>query len=422
MRLENPRQAALNTILGVTSKQQSLTTLIPRDKADLKPKDQPLYQAMVYGCLREYQSLSSLRDELLHQPLQKNATTLAALINFGLYQLLRMQLGDHAVIHETVALAEHNNQARAKGLLNAVLRSAQRQQQKLITQLDERRYFNLPAWLKTHYQPEKDALAAAYTTQAPFTLRLRPSLDRELWLNEHSGARANTLSPQAVTIASGSDILADPAFQQGLISVQDAAAQLATELLAPQDGEHILDACAAPGGKTGHILEYANNLTLTALDHDQARLEQVADNLARLKQTATLIATDAAALEDWWSGKPFDAILLDAPCSGSGVIRRHPDIAWLRQAKDLARFPETQKQLLNQLWQTLKPGGRLLYTTCSILPAENQQVIEAFLSAQPQAKLKTISHPALRDTGYGMLHLPDRDGDGFFYALLEKSR
>ena len=244
---------------------------------------------------------------------------------------------------------------------------------------------------------------------------------RAAWLAAHPDARANPLHPQAITLAHGANVQHIPGFNDGAVSVQDAAAQHAATLLAPQNGERILDACAAPGGKTGHLLELAPTANLLALDHDSERLARVKENLDRLGLRATLKTADAADTAAWWDGTPFDAILLDAPCSGSGVLRRHPDIAWLRTAADLKRLAMTQRQLLQRLWPTLKPGGRLLYTTCTILPHENQNNIRAFLAAHTDARLQTLNLPACTDTGYGSLHLPDDDGDGFYYALLHKS-
>lgn len=417
----NARQAALDTLLAVTKRRQSLSQLMPAQRNRVFAADQGLYQALVYGVLREYEALSSLRTDLLSAPLDRQADTIGMIINLGLYQLLRMDLGDHGVLNETVSLANHNRCGQARGLINAILRRAQRERDICRQTLDLRQAYNLPAWLKAAFPEDKTHLARINTQQPPFTLRLAPSVDRDHWLNAHDEAKPNPLAPQAVTIPAGSAIISSEDFAQGTLSVQDAAAQLATLFLQPNNNEHILDACAAPGGKTCHILECAPDAQVTALDHDADRLVQIEENLARLGQSATLKAADAAHIDDWWDGNLFDAVLLDAPCSGSGVIRRHPDIAFLRSRKDLQQFPIQQARLLDSLWQTVKPGGRLLYVTCSILPAEGCELIDQFLTSQPNAELRALTHPACRDTGRGLLHLPDENGDGFFYALLDKA-
>ena len=415
------RQAALHTIDGVINQHRTLNTLIAQDKSRVTAADQALYQALVYGTLRQYRALSALCAQMMEKPPATPGHPLAIILNLGLYQLLQMNLGDHGVINETVNLAPHHRLARAKGLINAILRRVQRERAHWQQALENAATANLPDWLRGQYPAEEAAIAASNSRQPPLTLRLNHTHDRAAWLAAHGDARANPLHPQALTLTHGHNVQHIPGFNDGAVSVQDAAAQHAATLLAPQNGERILDACAAPGGKTGHLLELAPTANLLALDHDSERLARVKENLDRLGLRATLKAADAADTAAWWDGKPFDAILLDAPCSGSGVLRRHPDIAWLRTPADLKRLAANQRQLLERLWPTLKPGGRLLYTTCTILPAENQDNIRAFLAAHADARLKTPDLPACQDTGYGSLHLPDDDGDGFYYALLHKN-
>lgn len=415
----NARQAALNALLGVLHDKQSLSRIF--DPTQVRDADRALYHTLVYDTLRNYAALSALREQLLTTPLRANAHVPAILLNLGLWQLLRMHLGDHGVIHETVALAERNGSARSKGLINAILRRVQRERAHWQAELDQRMVENLPHWLRQHYPDAQAELAHVASLAPPFTLRLHPSLARDAWLAEQAEAYANPLAPQAVTFTKTQNVHTLAGFAEGLVSVQDAAAQQAALLLAPRDHERLLDACAAPGGKTGHLLELAPQADLWALDHDAARVPRIHDTLQRLQQRATVKTADAARLDDWYDGQPFDAVLLDAPCSGSGVLRRHPDIAFLREARDLLRLPHTQQALLKTLWRTVKPGGRLLYTTCSILPAENQHNIRAFLATHADARLLPIAPPNARDTGFGHLHLPDAHGDGFFYALLGKS-
>lgn len=415
----NARQAALNALHGVICEQQSLSRIF--DPAQVREADRALYHTLVYDTLRNYGALTRVRAQLLTTPLRANARVPAILLNLGIWQLLRMNLGDHGVINETVALAGHNGSARAKSLINAVLRRVQRERARWQAELDRHGGSNLPTWLARHYPAEHDQLARTAALAPPFTLRLNPSLDRSVWMAHRDDAAANPLAPQAVTLSKALAVHSIAQFADGLLSVQDAAAQQAALLLAPQNHERLLDACAAPGGKTGHLLELAPKAELWALDHDGERITRIHDTLSRLRQRATVKTADAARVADWYDGCPFDAILLDAPCSGSGILRRHPDIAFLRTAQDLQRLPHTQQQLLQALWSVLKPGGRLLYTTCSILPAENQHNIRTFLATRPDARLLPIAPPLSRNTGFGCLHLPDAHGDGFFYALLGKS-
>lgn len=415
----NARHAALHTIADIILDHKSLANVLEPAKAKVYPADQALYQALVYGTLREYPALAKLRDNLLKEPLERKQPQVGIILCLGIYQLLRMNLGDHGVLNETVNLASKNRAQNATGLINAILRRVQRERAARSLELDHLRLLNLPSWLASAHKNRAAELATINQTQAPYTLRIAD--DREHWLetNPTLGER-NPLHPQAITLHSGIDVHAIPGFDDGEVSVQDAAAQHAATLLGAKNDMRVLDACAAPGGKTGHILELAPEAQLTALDHDAQRLKRIEENLTRLQKSATLKATDAADLANWWDGTPFDRILLDAPCSGSGIIRRHPDIPYLRTPADLKQLPKTQMQLLKTLWTTLTIGGRLLYTTCSILPRENQHLIEQFRLSEPNATLIPVDVPMSEDTGNGTLHFPDHHGDGFFYALLEK--
>lgn len=402
----NGRAAALKVLDGVINGGQSLSALLPAAKVATRPADQALLSALVYGTLREYRALHKLVSGLLRAPLPAEDCS-SQLLNLGAFQLLRLQLGDHGVLNEMVNLAGRRV-PRHKNLVNAILRRIQREREALRLELDRLAPLNLPPWLRRKF-PQ---IADINRLPPPFTLRLAPGLDRDEFCARQPGARANPLHPRAVTLEPPPPLAELAEFQSGRASVQDASAQWCATLLQPQNGERILDACAAPGGKTGHLLELAPGAELLALDSDPARLERVAENLQRLGQRATLKAADARRPADWWDGQPFDAILLDAPCSGSGVLRRHPDIGFLRTALDLQQFPRVQRQLLEALWPTLKPGGRLLYSTCSILAAENEELLAAFRADHDDARAEALPIAAL--------HLPDRNGDGFFYGLLHK--
>ncbi|MBR1375710.1 MAG: 16S rRNA (cytosine(967)-C(5))-methyltransferase RsmB [Cardiobacteriaceae bacterium] len=420
------RQAAFEIIFSVVYLRESLSNLFPMLKKQVAAQDLSLSRSLIYGVLRQWGALSELRKELCKSPLQEGekGQAVAAILNLGIFQLLQLNLAEYAVINETVNLAKKNGLASAQTLVNALLRRVQREKDACQTALVKHKTANLPPYLLNAWKNRAEELAAVQSSQPPFSLRLRVGengISAEQFLEKYPDARKNQLCKSAVVLPSGADLQEITEFVEGKVSVQDAGAQLAAEILAPKSGEKILDACAAPGGKTGHILEIASNVDLLALDCDERRLEKVNANLSRLALAAKTALADAADLASWWNGEKFDAILLDAPCSGTGVIRRNPDIAFLRQEKDLRNFPKVQMRLLRELWKTLKNGGRLLYMTCSLLPRENNLLIEQFLFQEKTAKLVPLDLPCCVDTGSGYLHFPDADGDGFFYCLLNKA-
>lgn len=421
MNLSNGRQTAFKAIWAVINEQQSLTTLIPEYKNQTRSADQALFQALVYGVLREFRSLYALHAPMLKKPFPPDHEV-SILLSLGAFQLLRLDLGDHGVINETVKLADKIAPYQ-KNLVNAILRRIQRERSASLDFLNQSAKLNLPTWLRNLYPQKQEQMAENQILPPVFTVRLNPKLNPDVWAKSVDGEllpiKQAVKLPQVKQLAEWTD------FQDGLISVQDASAQVAGLLLAPENQERILDACSAPGGKTTHLLELAPNAEVWALDHDEIRLKRVKDNLGRLKQKALLKVADAREISDWWDKIPFDAILLDPPCSGSGVIRRHPDIPFLRTKTDLLQFPEVQFQLLKALWTTLKSGGRLLYTTCSILPQENEKLIQKFIQETADAQLGTFNPEQLKmidgiDTGFGYLHLPSENRDGFFYSLLIK--
>ncbi|MDX1655623.1 MAG: 16S rRNA (cytosine(967)-C(5))-methyltransferase RsmB, partial [Candidatus Competibacteraceae bacterium] len=312
----------------------------------------------------------------------------------------------------------------AGGLVNAVLRQGQRRREALkeILLADPAH----PPWLLKMLQrdwPEHwPAVVAANNAHPPLTLRVNLSrISREVISQRLAAAGLSAIptGKAGLTLLQAVDVERLPGFAEGLLSVQDAAAQLAAPLLDPRPGQRLLDACAAPGGKTGHLLERCPKVELTALDLDPARLERVTDNLSRLGLEARVVTGNALEPAAWWDGRPFDAILLDAPCSGSGVIRRHPDIKLLRQPADIPLLARRQQDLLTALWPLLAPGGRLLYATCSVLRAENEAVIAAFLAQQPDARELPIEANWGEVAYHGRQILPGQEGmDGFFYACL----
>ena len=330
--------------------------------------------------------------------------------------------------------------ARAAGLVNAVLRRYLRERVERLAAVDRElttRHAHPPWLVKALGQAwpnELEQILAANNEHPPLCLRVdlsRGTVPAYLDELRAAGIEASSVPgvASAVCLAAALPVREIPGFAEGRVSVQDSSAQLAAVLLAPQPGERVLDACAAPGGKTGALLEQAGGeLELVALDSDAVRLQRVAGNLERLQRKAQLVQADLRAMPDWWDARPFDAILLDAPCSGTGVIRRHPDIKLLRRAADLPRLAATQLELLQSCWRLLRPGGRLLYCTCSVLPVENQAVIEAFLASEPGASLAWLPQaancsPPLRSTstGWQILPLARAGGDGFYYACLTRA-
>lgn len=427
--MANARLAAVQALTAVVEQGQSSREIFPLVFADLNARDKAFAQAIALGCLRHYEALQQSLKALLKKPFKAKDVNLELALCTGLYQLLFLRTDDHAAINETVELSRQLDHAWASKLFNAVLRNAQRQREELLAGFEKSAHKHHPLWLREHLQADWGSdwkkIVLAGNQQAPMVLRARG--DRDSYLQQLADAditaTAHPIAGNAIQLDSPVDVQALPGFSGGACSVQDAAAQLASQLLAPQDGERILDACAAPGGKTGHLLELAN-CQVTALELDARRAKRIDENLQRLgltKRCEVKIA-DGTQLEDWWDSKPFDRILLDAPCSATGVIRRHPDIKRLRQAEDIPPLLAIQAQLLRTLWKTLKPGGQMLYATCSILADENQRQIEAFLASETSASLSTIELDCGADTSFGRQLFPGAAGmDGFFLCRLQKS-
>lgn len=426
--MTNSRVLAAQTLLQLVDQGRSLNDLLPSRREQLPEEERGFYQQLVYGCARHYLSLDELTRKLLDKPIQRKERVIHMLLVVGVYQLWQLDLPEHAALYETVDGTKPLKKPWAAKLLNAALRRFQREGDELVAGLQNGAGY--PGWLtrqlRQAYPDQWQQVLDAGNVQGPMTLRVnRSRLQRDAWLaqadNEGLEVSACEQTASAVTLAQPVPVLAIPGFSDGEVSVQDEAAQQCALLLAPQDGERVLDACAAPGGKTGHLLESAN-IDLTALDIDDSRLQRVTENLDRLGLSAKLKAADAADINAWWDGEPFDRILLDAPCSGTGVIRRHPDIKLLRRPKDIEFLMQVQDRLLAQLWRTLKPGGRLLYATCSILPRENSERIAAFLQRQSDAQLVPLTLAGDAPAEFGVQWLPQPAGhDGFYFALLEKA-
>lgn len=425
--MDNTRLVAAKILLHVVDDGRSLNDELPRALARIEPDQHAFIQQLVYGSTRYYFALDELIGKLVDKPIKAKERLVHMILAVGLYQLWQLDVAEHAALNETVDATVTAKKPWAKNLVNATLRRFQREKAALIGEL--RRTESFPGWLNKRLRrawPDQYVEICQQSNEpGPMTLRVnKKQISRADWLAlaEKQGivAEETKLSSVGVTLAAPVPVFALPNFEQGAVSVQDEAAQLCAEILKVTDGERVLDACSAPGGKTGHLLESAN-IEMTALDVDEKRLVRVQENLDRIQQQANLKAADAADLDSWWDGELFDAILLDAPCSGTGVIRRHPDIKLLRKSADIKPLSVIQYRLLEQLWTTLKPGGRMLYATCSILPDENSEQITRFLAEHQDAELVSVHIMGDVETEVGVQLLPQaQDHDGFFYALMTK--
>jgi len=410
----------------------SLTRLIPDAQQQLPDNERALLQVFCFGMSRWSGQLSGIVDALLSKPLKQKDRDVYLLMQLGVFQLLHTRVAPHAAVDKTVAAVNQLGKPWAKGLVNAVLRNFQRQHDTLLSNLDETEKTSHPLWLLNHFKndwPELwESIVEQGNQQAPMTLRVNQrmfSAEQYLQKLESMSIRGSRIPgiEQAIILDVPVSVQGLPGFDEGAVSVQDGAAQLAASVLGHGRNARLLDACAAPGGKTAHALEYGDWQQVVAIDQEQTRLNRVDETLQRLNlsQRCRSICADAADTQSWWDGQLFDSVLLDAPCSGTGVIRRHPDIKILRRAGDIKQLVKTQRELLSALWQVLKPGGRLLYATCSILKSENEEQIQWFSQQQDVVLVDMELQVGLSCDGGGIQILPgDKSLDGFFYALLEK--
>jgi 16S rRNA (cytosine967-C5)-methyltransferase len=404
---DNARVIALNAICSVVLDKKSLSAFPYPEQVS------PLTKSMVFGTIRFYHQLNDIVSDFLNHSLEKEDLDIHCLMLLGAYQILYSNIASHAGVFETVNVADALNKPWAKKLVNAILREIDRQKEKL----QQQTHYSHPTWLlKKIKQLYPDDFAQIFTqnnTQAPMTLRIHPNyLDK---FNPNIKT-----APQALILNKAVNVYDIADFDQGSCFVQDASAQLAAPLLNPQNTDLILDACCAPGGKTTHLSELAPSATIIALDSNKERLKRVQENIDRFNIKNIHLFQGNAQTQDWWNGKHFDKILLDAPCSATGVIRRHPDIKLLRKPKDISALVALQKDILENLWIILKPGGTLLYATCSILKNENQDQIAQFLATHTNAKEIEINLDWGKKITYGKQQIPSYDWDGFYYAKLEK--
>ncbi|MBK5509472.1 16S rRNA (cytosine(967)-C(5))-methyltransferase RsmB [Pseudomonas sp. TH15] len=429
----NPRLAAAKALAAVLNGKASLNSSLPTQMDKVEDRDRGFTQDLAFGTARWQPRLSALAAKLLQKPFKAADADVEALLLVGLYQLLYTRVPAHAAIGETVGCADKLKKPWAKALLNAVLRRAQRESEALLAELEHDPVVRTahPRWLqkslKAFWPQQWEAICAANNAHPPMILRVNrrhQTRDAYLGLLSDVGIAASpcVYSRDGIILEAATDVRSLPGFAEGGISVQDEAAQLAADLLDLAPGQRVLDACCAPGGKTCHILEAEPALAgVVAVDLEAKRLVRVRENLARLGLSAELIAADGRDTEKWWDGKPFQRILLDAPCSATGVIRRHPDIKLTRQPDDIAALAVLQGELLDAMWITLEVGGILLYATCSTLPTENTEVIEAFLARTPGARELDLAITAGIKQPHGRQLLVQEGGhDGFYYAKLIK--
>jgi len=430
------RAQAARVLVRIIVDGSSLADALPEGLGPVRDSRQrALLQELSYGTLRWYFRLDAMLGQLLRKPLKQRDADLRCLLLTGLYQLDQLAMPQRVAVHETVQATRALDKSWASGLVNGVLRNYQRNAAKLEAAISEKpeACHAHPGWLierlQSDWPDDWPAILSANNRRPPFSLRVnrqRVTRDEYLELLADQSLDAAPLVAAAEGIRLDKPVPVDvlPGFSAGFVSVQDGAAQLAAGLLALETGQRVLDACAAPGGKTAHILESGIALAgLTAIDIDASRLERVAENLSRLGLHADLVAADAGMPSTWWDGVHYGRILLDAPCTGTGVIRRHPDIKLLRKPGDVAALVSRQQVLLQSLWPLLTPGGMLLYSTCSVLAAENSEQIERFLAQQADAAEIPVNASWGCACKHGRQILPgENEMDGFYFACLHKTK
>lgn len=425
------RALAARTLVAVLDQGRSLRPALAQRLPEVgDPRDRALLEALVFAVLRQRRRYEHVIASWLPRPLPSAQRDVRALLLVGLAQLDALRLPVHAALSATAEAARTLGQPKLVGLVNALLRRATREPWPESN--DEAVRSSHPDWLvrtlRKDWPEHWQHILAANNQEAPQWLRVnRCRASREAAQARLAQTDVIVHAPEFPSMSLRLDQplppTSLPGWDEGWLSVHDGAAQLAVEALAPQPNERVLDACAAPGGKTAHLLEAAAGLQLSAIDMDAERLTRIQQTLDRLghPQTITLIVGDASKPGQWWDKQQFDAILLDAPCSATGIIRRQPDIKWHRRATDMRALVKAQANLLNASWRLLRPGGRLLYATCSLLAAENREQIDAFLKRTGNAKALPLDARYGHESGAGRQRLPGEDGmDGFFYALLEK--
>lgn len=438
--VSDSRALAALIIYEICTNHKSLNSLLPIANQHVDEKDKALLQEIVFGTCRWLLWLKTLYQPLLKKPLHRNDFLVECILSVGIYQILFTRIPTHACLNETVEAAEKLGLHRFKGLINALLRQLSQQNIDIEDQ-DLRQKMaqaSHPQWfqdkLKHNWPNNWIEILSQNNEHPPMALRLNASFSNAMsaqaaqddYLTKLKGhdisASVSPISPYGIILDKPCAVQKLPDFVDGGISVQDEAAQLSSELLDLTPNLRVLDACAAPGGKTCSMLEKEPSLSVLALDSDANRAQRIEENLARLNLNAEIKIAQAENLSDWWDGKTFDRVLLDAPCSATGVIRRHPDIKLLRQEGDVKNLAELQLKLMTSLWKTLAPNGLMVYATCSVFSQENSRIVERFLKQTDDAKLLPIQEGWGVDTQFGTQLFPEKGShDGFFYARLQKT-
>lgn len=403
----------------------------------LEGRERALAMELVNGVLRWYWKLDYLLNQFLQKPLRNKEQEIKLLLLMALYELTELSTPDYAVVNEAVSASKALGKQWAKGMINAVLRAFIRDQQACLEKMasNQEAFYSHPYWLiallRQDWPQYWQSILQANNQRPPLWLRVNAMHhSREAYQTllqaQAIASSPHLFAPQALKLEQGIDVTSLPGFAQGQVSVQDAGAQLAANLFNVHKGQRVLDLCAAPGGKTCHVLELEPAISsMTAVELEEGRMNRVRENLQRLNLQAELIVADAGDASTWWDGKPFDRIMVDAPCSATGVIRRHPDIKTLRREEDISALAETQQRILQQAWQMLAPGGQLLYITCSVLRRENEARIAQLLATQPDAVEQNLIEPGASEWGIACKHgrqlLPgENDSDGFYFCRLSK--
>lgn len=425
----NPNLIALQILQRVFIQGESLSHVIPQE---LKKNQNSagLIKEICFGVNRWYGQLNFILNKLISKPLKAKDSDINLLIMIGLYQLIYLSVPQHAVVNQVVTVCDILKKSWAKGLTNATLRQFLRKKTELLNlaNKNELASFSHPTWLinkiKKDWPNNWTKILKSNNERPPLMLRVNSAkIKRDDYLlllkNADITAYDDLAINTCITLEKPQSVNTIPKFPEGYVSVQDGAAQAVIDWMDLQNNQYVLDACAAPGGKTCSMLENNANIQITAVDISSERTQQITENLQRLDLKATVLTSDICELDKWWNKKLFDRILVDAPCSSSGVIRRHPDIKWLRQPDDILNLQKQQLKILSALWSTLKTDGLIIYTTCSIFPEENDQVIAQFIANHPDAKIDLIEPQIGQRLEYGVQVLPDKY-DGFYYSRLKK--
>lgn len=431
--VNNIRLVAIDILSNLLTNNGSLSTQLNKHQGRINASEAPLLKEICFGVSRYFPLLNSVALHILEKPLPKKDRDIYAAILIGLYQIDYMQIPPHAAVNEIVSCIKGLNKPWAVKLVNAVLRNYLRNNAELKVALKDIPSVKdiHPKWLlkrfEKHWPKKYQQIVDANNSHPPLCLRVnlsRVSRETQKKLLTQAGIKSHfgLFSSSALYLEKPVKIQDLPGFFDGYLSVQDEAAQLSAEILQPQSGERVLDACSAPGGKTCHLLESAEGIKLTALELEDWRLKKVQENLERLSLSAQLICTDAADLPNWWDGIYYDKILLDVPCSATGVIRRNPDIKISRKASDIEALKKIQQYLLTSVWKTLKVDGLLLYATCSLMPEENEKQVAQFLASNSNAEEVQINKTCGQDVQYGKQLFPSLGShDGFYYCLIKKT-